>query len=156
MLVCLHVMYWWTDLYHGRLISAESVARLKASGEDDDVMAAFLHIFADDAGRCILRPPGCLVRIGKIDPLLDGGDSAKGFVSWDDLKHASRDFPGLIDAVERGPSEQDALTLRRLLRLAAPEEKSDADCAPGVYICEASWSMHAPLTCHVTKNIRVL
>lgn len=147
-------MYWWTDLYRGRLISAESVARLKASGEDDDVIIAFLHIFADDAGRCILRPPGCIVRIGKIDPILDDGDSAKGFVSWDDLKHASRNVPGLIDAVEKGPTDEDALTLRRLLRLAAPPgETSDA---PGVYICEATWSMHDPLTCHVTKNIRVI
>ena len=34
-------MYWWTDLYHGRLLRAESVAQLKASGEDDDVIAAF-------------------------------------------------------------------------------------------------------------------
>ena len=126
------------------------------SGEDDDVIAAFLHVFADDTGRCILRPPGCIVRIGIIDPVLDDGDSVKGFVSWDDLRHACRNVPGLIDVVERGPSEQDAKTLRRLLRLAARDETSDADCAPGVYICEASWSMHDSLTCHVTKNIRVI
>ena len=145
-------MYWWTDLYHGRLISADSVARLKASGGDD--VAAFLHAFADDAGRCILRPPGCMVRIGAMDPVLDEGDSAKGYVSWGDLRYASRDAPGLIDAVENGPTERDALTLRRLLRLAAPEATSDEDCAPGVYICEATWSMHGPM-CHVTRNIRV-
>ncbi len=145
-------MYWWTELYRGRLLSAASVARLKASDEDIDVINAFLHTFADDAGRCILRPPGCLVRIGSSDPVLDDGDSAKGFVSWEDLHRASRTAPGLLDAVENEPTAQDAFTLSRLLRLAAPK---DANSAPGVYICEASWNTYGP-GCHVTKNIRVM
>jgi hypothetical protein len=147
-------MYWWTELYYGRLVSAESVARLKASAEDIGVIDAYLHAFSDHAGRCILRPPGCLVRIGSSCPVLDAGDSAKGVVSWEDLRRASRDAPGLIDAVERGPTSQDAATLGRLLRLAAPAVTSDAGCAPGVYICEATWNTYGP-GCHVTKNIRV-
>lgn len=147
-------VYWCTDLYHGRLVSAESVARLKASGEGAEVIDAFLHVFADDGGRCILRPPGCLVRIGCINPVLDDGDLAKGFVSWEDLRRAARGFPRLLEAVETGPTTADADTLLRLLRLAAPEGTSDSDCAPGVYICEATWNTYGP-GCHVTKNIRV-
>ena len=147
-------MYWWTELFYGRLISVDSVARLKAAGEDVNVINAYLHTFADDAGRCILRPPGCLVRIGSMDPVLDEGDSANGFVSWEDLHRATRNVPGLIDAVERGPTAHEAATLGRLLRLAATNEALDTECMPGVYICEARWDTYGP-GCHVTKNIRV-
>ena len=144
-------VYYRTVVYRGRLLSAESVRRLE-SRRASDVTAPLLADLGARGGLRILHAPGALVTLGVLDPILDDGDVRAGVVTWDQLRHACRARPGILDPIERELSPEEDALLLDCLRSAAPSGAPDP--APGVYICEIETCVDGVLRCRVTKNIR--
>lgn len=139
-------MYWTTVVYFGRLLSKESASRFKASDVFD---SEYFTDYGDDQGRCFLHPPGALVIISTMNPILDNKDKTEG-LSYSEILYAARHAPGLLDPVTAHINNTNPDLLEKLAASAPPE----ADAEPRVYICEFMSDTYGPGT-HITYNLRV-
>jgi hypothetical protein len=143
--------YWSTYLYMGRLCSPEARDRVVASGLKTD---GFLVEVSKE--RWVLHAPGRFVTMGSIDPILEAHEKNEGKVSLAEAMEwlAKREEE---NTKWNSVSAEDLAHLQKLITAAAAPDEGNT--APGVYICEVSWStldMPADAGSRVTYNLRCI
>lgn len=145
-------VYWATHAYAGRLLSAEALARLRASPEAASLpggIESWLEPTGDPRGWAVLRAPGAWVQLGNVDPALEEHEVRAGAVARAELERALGGRAASVLELDPAASER----LRALVKAAAPPDAA-ASAEPGVYVIEAEWwssEGHA----RVRNNIRV-
>jgi hypothetical protein len=139
--------YWVSALYLGRLLSREAQARLLAavpSAAGD----GWLTDLGDPRGRYVLHPPGCYIRLGSVDPVLEDSEVAAGEVQWSSVVRFLGDDK--LRPITHLPTDTED-RLREYVRAASGGD----DELFGKYVVQGEWSsLDQPGAVHVTHNIR--
>jgi hypothetical protein len=146
--------YTSTLVYFGRLLSQEAYDRIK-----DLIDPSWILNLKDNRGRYILSPPGCIISLASMDPIIEKYEIAQGYVKWDDILYVTKDreekqkkIDILIDITN---NELIVNHLLNYIRKASPENNISE--LVGKYIIEISnSSLDNFNTGHVKQNLRCI
>lgn len=139
--------YWYSCVYLGRLLTQESYDRLR-SDTPKSILDDWITNMYDPRGRYVLHPPGCLIQLGTIDPVLEDHEINRGFVEMSELEK-NLSLQQLHDV-----SVENIDRLKEFIRIASgPKDVIDYK----IYILEAEWSTLDGDICNkrVVRNIQV-
>ena len=142
-------LYWFSAVYLGRLLTREAHARLLAavpSAAGD----GWLTDLGDPRGRYVLHPPGCYIRLGSTDPVLEDAEVAAGEVRWSSVVRVLGD--AAVRPIAQLPKEAEE-RLREYVRAAS----GGGDELFGKYVVQGEWSsldLPGGAHAHVTHNLR--
>lgn len=140
-------IYFNNWVYQGRLLRKETYEKIK----NDSRFKKFLTCLSSDI--YILHIPNRCVKIGWLDPVIEGHELQQGFVSLTEVtQKLSEDLPDKWEAWQ-SVEDKDIDELKYLIKLI--DEKQGF----GIYILEFSFSSYGKVLgddVHLTKNLRCI